>query len=75
MASSVAESLLTCEIRQLHMIHNLMHYLDVHTVHFCHELYNFAISPFDLVDYDSNVQHTYRPPATESPVKHTKYCK
>ncbi|XP_060857613.1 E3 ubiquitin-protein ligase Topors-like [Metopolophium dirhodum] len=65
-ASSVMESLLNCEIRQLHMLFRLRHFLDVYTRHFCHELYNFASSPFDIMEYDRNVLYTYRPSYSES---------
>lgn len=35
-------------------------YLHVRTDHFIHELYNFAISPYDIVGYDRNVDYSAR---------------
>jgi len=75
MTGFVMDSLLNCEIRQLHMLFRLKNFLDMHARHFCHELYNFANSPFEIIVYDSNVQYSYRPPLIESPVKQIKYCK
>jgi len=61
--------LFTHEIRQLHLFHGLRIILGSHVLHFCHELHIFADSPYDISDYDCNVQFTYRPHATESTVK------
>lgn len=55
----IMRSLAAYEIRQLHMVNVLRPFLDTRAVHFCHELYNFANSPYDLSGYDSNVQYTY----------------
>lgn len=33
-------------------------YFQEHTVHFIHEFYNFARSPYDLYGYDNNVQYS-----------------
>jgi len=60
--------LFTHEIRQLHLVDALRNFLDAHVLHFCHELYHFANSTYDISDYDSIVQHTYRPLTTDSTV-------
>jgi len=61
MTNFIMRLLLTCEIRQLQLVNDIRNYLAVHAVYFCHELYNFASSPYDINDYDRNVEHTYYP--------------
>jgi len=56
-------------IRELHLFNNLRPFLDPHSIHFFHELYNFAISPYDISAYDQNVQYTYRAHDSELTVK------
>lgn len=48
------------DIRCATMTTLLLPYLGQHTVHFCHELYNFANSPYDMHGYDRNVRYTTR---------------
>lgn len=48
-------ALLRYEIRDASMIDFLRPFLLSYTEHFCHELYNYANSPYDLVGYDNNV--------------------
>jgi len=55
------QSLITYEIRDLHMLTFVRDFMNGHAEHFCHELYNFANSSFDIFDYDLNVQYTHRP--------------
>jgi E3 ubiquitin-protein ligase Topors len=57
----IMRSLAAYEIRQLHLVNVLRPFLDMRAVHFCHELYNFANSPYDINGYDRNVQYTYPP--------------
>jgi len=54
----IISSLANCEIRQLHLHNNLREFLNVHAIHFCHELYNFAHSIFEISDYDNIVQYS-----------------
>lgn len=35
-------------------------YLRVYVDHFCHELYNYANSPYDMIGYDRNVRYSSR---------------
>lgn len=56
----IMSSLANCDIRQLHLLNSLNDILNVHAVHFCHELYNFADSIFEISDYDNNVQYYQR---------------
>jgi len=65
----IMRSLGEYEIRQLHLVETLMPFLDIRGVHFCHELYNFANSPYDISGYDRNVQYTYPPHDIELTVK------
>lgn len=44
--------------RQIHDY--FVRYLHNRTDHFIHELYNFAISPYDIVGYDRNVDYSAR---------------
>lgn len=46
------------EIRDAYVTNMLRPYLGVYAAHFCHELYNFANSPYDLMGYDRNVRYT-----------------
>ncbi|XP_060867569.1 E3 ubiquitin-protein ligase Topors-like isoform X2 [Metopolophium dirhodum] len=61
----IMRSLAAYEIRQLHLVNVLRPFLDMRAVHFCHELYNFANSPYDLSGYDHHVRFTYPPHASE----------
>lgn len=65
----IMRSILVFDIRQLHLIDTLKIFLDQHVEHFCHEVYNFANSPYDISEYDRHIQHLYRPLLTESIVK------
>uniref|UniRef100_A0A2S2NC52 RING-type E3 ubiquitin transferase n=1 Tax=Schizaphis graminum TaxID=13262 RepID=A0A2S2NC52_SCHGA len=56
----IMRSLTSYEIRELHMINILRPFLFRQAPHFCHELYNFANSPYDIVGYDRNVQYIFR---------------
>lgn len=51
-------TIINYEIRDANTTNMLRPYLGVHTAHFCHELYNFANSPYDLLGYDRNVRYT-----------------
>ncbi|CAI6373206.1 unnamed protein product [Macrosiphum euphorbiae] len=57
--SSILESLANYEIRDLNFLNTLTPFLNTHAVHFCHELYNFASSPYEIGEYDFNLQHTH----------------
>ncbi|XP_026806944.1 E3 ubiquitin-protein ligase Topors isoform X3 [Rhopalosiphum maidis] len=56
----IMRSLSAYEIREIHMINILRPFLFRQTTHFCHELYNFANSPYDIVGYDRHVQYSFR---------------
>ncbi|XP_060854615.1 E3 ubiquitin-protein ligase Topors isoform X2 [Rhopalosiphum padi] len=56
----IMRSLSAYEIRELHMINILRPFLFRQTSHFCHELYNFANSPYDIIGYDRHVQYSFR---------------
>lgn len=47
-------------IRDPEMIELLRPYLRLYVDHFCHELYNYANSPYDMIGYDRNVQYSSR---------------
>jgi len=55
----IMRSLAAYEIRQLHLVNILRPFLDIRAIHFCHELYNFANSPYDIGGYDRHVQYSY----------------
>ncbi|XP_008180259.1 E3 ubiquitin-protein ligase Topors isoform X2 [Acyrthosiphon pisum] len=61
----IMRSLAAYEIRQLHLVNVLRPFLHMRAVHFCHELYNFANSPYDIAGYDHNVRFTYPPHDSE----------
>lgn len=42
------------------MIGLLRPYLGDYAAHFCHELYNYAHSPYDMIGYDRNVRYSTR---------------
>jgi len=65
----IMQSLTVCEIRRLHLLNNLSPFLSVHAVHFCHELYNFADSLFEISNYDNNVRYSHPPHDNELIVK------
>lgn len=65
MTNLIMRSLAEYEIRQLHFVNIIRSILDMRAIHFCHELYNFANSPYDIGGYDRNVQYTYPPHDTE----------
>lgn len=69
MSNYIMRSLFVCDIRQLYLINALRAFLDVHLIHFCHELYNFAKSLFEISEYDRTVQYTFRQRSAESTVK------
>jgi len=47
------------EIMEEDMVNILQRFLGRHTLHFCHEMYNFANSPYDdVVEYDYNVRYS-----------------
>ncbi|XP_060857626.1 E3 ubiquitin-protein ligase Topors-like [Metopolophium dirhodum] len=66
--SWIMQSLASYEISHSDFFNNLRPLLNTRTLHFCHELYNFANSPYNIVDYDRNVQYyaTYQPRDSES---------
>ena len=59
------------EIGNLDFSSMLRPIFNYHTLHFCHELHNFANSPYNVMDYDRNVQYyaTHQPNDSESTVK------
>lgn len=57
------------EIRDGFMINTLRPFLNLRASHFCHELYNFANSPYDIVGYDRNVQFSHRSRTTPPPYR------
>jgi len=58
----VMQSVTSYEIRDSVMAGMLRPYLGDYTIHFCHELYNYANSPYDIIGYDRNVRYsTIRP--------------
>jgi len=70
MKSLIMQSLAAYEIRHLDFLNNLRPLLNTRALHFCHELYNFANSPYNIMDYDRNVQYpTYLPHDNKSTVK------
>lgn len=56
----VLQSILNYDIIHEYTTNLLIPYLGEHTAHFCHELYNFANSPYDIVGYDRNVRYSSR---------------
>lgn len=58
--SLIMRSITSFEIRDAPMEGMLRPYLGDYTVHFCHELYNYANSPYDLIGYDRNVRYSTR---------------
>lgn len=46
------------DIRDAAMINLLRPYLPLYVNHFCHELFNFANSPYDMIGYDNHVQYS-----------------
>lgn len=54
----IMRSILRYEIRDTRMTNMLRPFLGPHTTHFFHELYNFANSPLDHLDYDVNVRYS-----------------
>lgn len=57
LTNMIMRSLLLCEIRDINMINMLRPYFTDYAIHFVHELYNYANSPYDLVGYDRNVRY------------------
>jgi len=55
----ILRTLTSYDIREGFMINILRPYLHWRTLHFCHEFYNFAHSPYDMADYDRNVQFSF----------------
>ena len=51
------EYLCTYDIQSREIRDYFIRYLHDKTEHFVHELYNFAISPYDIVGYDRNVDY------------------
>lgn len=60
MTNLIVRSLVTYDIRQLHLVDAIRTFLGACALHFCSELYNFANSPYDISDYDRNVRYAYR---------------
>lgn len=58
LTSLIMRSVTNYEIRDALMEGMLRPYLGDYTVHFCHELYNYANSPYDLIGYDRNVRYS-----------------
>lgn len=50
--------LITHDITSVEFRRVMEPYFREHTVHFVHEFYNFARSPYDLYGYDNNVQYS-----------------
>lgn len=63
LATQVMRSVTIHGIRDIEMVNMLCEFLGEHTSHFCHELYNFANSPYDMVGYDRNVHYSSRSPS------------
>jgi len=63
----IMRTLTAYEIREGFMINTLRPFLQWRALHFCHELYNFANSPYDIVGYDRNVQFTLHSRTTPPP--------
>lgn len=56
----IMRTLTAYEIREGFMINSLRPFLSWRALHFCHELHNFANSPYDIVGYDRHVQFSLR---------------
>jgi len=69
MTNYIMQLLLTHEIRHLHLFYVLRFILDLRGVQLCHELYNFACSPYDVRNYNLNVTFTFRLYYSELTVK------
>lgn len=54
------ENLCQFDIQSREVRDYFLHYLHDKTDHFVHEFYNFAISPYDIVGYDRNVDYSSR---------------
>lgn len=52
----IIRSLISYEIREGFMVNILRPFLHCRALHFCHEFYNFANSPYNMSDYDRFVQ-------------------
>lgn len=56
----VLETIMHYEIRSGCLADTLQQYLGVFSRHFCHELWNYANSPYDMVGYDRHVRYSSR---------------
>lgn len=65
----IQRSLITHEICHLHLVGILWPILDVRAIHFCYELYNFANSSYDIINYDRNVRYIHQRQYSEFNVK------
>lgn len=57
-SNSILHSIFLYEIRDPYLVSILRQHLGDHTEHFCHELYNYASSPYDMFGYDRNVVYS-----------------
>lgn len=57
LTNMIMRSISLCEIRDINMVNMIRPYFGDYAIHFVHELYNYANSPYDLVGYDRNVRY------------------
>ncbi|XP_050541731.1 E3 ubiquitin-protein ligase Topors-like isoform X1 [Daktulosphaira vitifoliae] len=57
----IMQTIINYEIRESFTTAVLKPFLGEYTDHFCHELHNYATSPYDMIDYDRNVRYNSRP--------------
>ncbi|XP_050423846.1 E3 ubiquitin-protein ligase Topors [Adelges cooleyi] len=67
LTNTIMQTILNYEIRDTYMTAMLRPYLGEHSTHFCHELHNYASSPYDMIGYDRNVNYNNRPLFTSQP--------
>ncbi|XP_050544206.1 E3 ubiquitin-protein ligase Topors-like [Daktulosphaira vitifoliae] len=60
----IMQTILNYEIRETFTTAVLRPFLGEYTAHFCHELHNYASSPYDMIGYDRNVRYNSRPGIT-----------
>jgi len=59
MTNLIMRSLVTYDMRQLHLVEAIRTFMGARALHFCTELYNFAKSPYEIKDYDRIVKYAY----------------
>jgi len=60
MSNFIMRSLVTYEIRDLHTLSIIRDFMNKYMEHFCHELYTYANSSFDIFDYNGCVEYATR---------------